>query len=197
MSFRRIYGNDWSENGWRMCNRDECYIITLPNLAYMDTAPVRKGPAGLVLGAWAYWYDRNVPGEIVSPTWGWSATNDVSTSNHLSGTALDINATQYPWGGNVMQRKYPNRVAAIREGLRLFEGLLFWGAEWSRKDEMHFQMNAGTAVGTEAAPRVKAFCDKYIDKGIYVGKGGGIATPEYSQSVKDAFAQVGSRFGWV
>ena len=163
MSFRTIYGYQRSENGWRMCNRDECTLIT--GLQFMDTAPVRKGYAAEALSAWAHWYDQNVPGEIVSPTWGWSATNDVATSNHLSGTALDINAPQYPWGGDRMARVFPNRVSAIRRGIKEFEGNIFWGADWSRKDEMHFQLNGGTAFGDGASDRLIDFVRRRVVDG--------------------------------
>lgn len=136
MSFRTAYGNTHSENGWRMCNRDECDIARIPNLFLVNTAPLRKGSPHTILGAWLKWYDLNVE-EIISPTWGWSNTNDVSNSNHLSGTGIDINAVKYPWGKRVMPA---DRIAKIRRGLALFEGTVFWGADWSRADEMHYQM---------------------------------------------------------
>lgn len=136
MSFRTAYGLTHSENGWRMCNRDECDLVRIPNLFLTDTAPLRKGAPLTILGAWLYWYDRNVE-EIGTPVWGWSNTNDVASSNHLSGTAVDVNAPKYPWGARVMPQE---RIAKIREGLRLFEGTVFWGADWSRADEMHYQM---------------------------------------------------------
>lgn len=173
MSFRTVYGNTRSENGWRMVNRDDCALIQ--GLAFMDTAPVRKGYAFEALSAWAHWYDANVPGEIVSPTWGWSATNDVGNSNHLSGTALDINATQYPWGGSTMAQRYPDRVAAIRRGLAEFEGIIFWGADWDRKDEMHFQLNGGTASGDGASARLIDFVQRRIKDGKLIGSVGSSA----------------------
>lgn len=136
MSFRTAYGYTHSENGWRMCNRDECDLVRIKDFAFMDTAPIRKGDAHTILGAWARFYDQNIE-EINSPVWGWSNENDVATSNHLSGTALDINAPKYPWGARVMPK---DRIAKVREGLRLFEGTVFWGADWTRADEMHYQM---------------------------------------------------------
>lgn len=192
MSFRSVYGYQYSENGWRMCNRDECVLIT--GLMYMDTAPVRSGYAAEALSAFAHWYDANVPGEIVSPTWGWSATNDVGNSNHLSGTALDINAPQYPWGGSTMAQRYPDRVAAIRRGLAEFEGIIFWGADWSRKDEMHFQLGAGTASGNGASERLVDFVRRRVIDGKLKGSAGGQAgTGEWVPSVADfeAFSQLG------
>ncbi|GFG83328.1 hypothetical protein MALGJ_00040 [Mycolicibacter algericus] len=107
-----------------------------------------------------YWYDRNVE-EILSPVWGWSATNDVANSNHLAGTAVDVNAPKYPWGSRVMSATLKGRV---RAGLALFEGSVFWGADWSRADEMHYQM-----AWREGDPRNEAFAKKLLDGylGIY------------------------------
>ncbi|NKU94105.1 M15 family metallopeptidase [Prescottella equi] len=136
MGFRTAYGYTYSENGWRMCNRDECDIVRIKDLFLVDTAPLRKGAPLTILGAWLKWYDTNVE-EIGTSVWGWSRDNDVANSNHLSGTAVDVNAPKYPWGARVMPA---GRIAKIREGLRLFEGSVFWGADWQRADEMHYQM---------------------------------------------------------
>lgn len=160
MSFRSVYGYTVSEAGWRMCNRDECDLVRIPGLSLVDTAPLRRGAPLTILGAWLYWYDRNVE-EITSPVWGWSATNDVGNSNHLSGTAVDVNAPRYPWGSRTMPAA---RIAKVREGLRLFAGSVFWGADWDRVDEMHYQM-----AWREGDPRNDLFAKKLRDGylGIY------------------------------
>lgn len=151
MSFRTAYGNTHSENGWRMVNRDECGLVTIPNLFLTETAPLRKGAPLTILGAWLRWYDQNVE-EISTSVWGWSATNDVADSNHLSGTAIDINAPRYPWGSRVMPAA---TIEKVRRGLKLFEGTVFWGADWQRADEMHYQMAL-----REGDPRNEAFAQK-------------------------------------
>ncbi len=150
MSFRTVYGNQWSEAGWRMCNRDECALPPVP-LDFVDTAPIRKGDALTILSAWLLYYDRNID-EITSPVWGWSAENDVPDSNHLAGVAVDINAPKYPWGARTMPAA---RARLVRHGLDLFEGSVFWGADWSRADEMHFQL-----AWPEGDTRVAAFAKK-------------------------------------
>lgn len=134
MSFRTVYGFTHSESGWRMVNRDGC-VVTNP-VPFSDTAPVRAGDAATILNAWLVYYHRNVE-PIISPVWGWSATNDVRDSNHLSGTAVDINAPKYPFG---TFRMPPEIVRRVEEGLRLFEGTVFWGRRWSYPDEMHYQL---------------------------------------------------------
>jgi hypothetical protein len=179
MSFRQAYGNDWSENSWRMCNRDECALPISPDMTFVDTAPIRKGEPLTILSAWLKYYDDNID-PVSSPVWGWSADNDVETSNHLSGTALDINAPKYPWGSRVMPR---DRIAKVRKGLDLFEGTIFWGADWDRADEMHFQMNF-----EEGDKRNDAFAAKlnggYL--GIYGGGGNKTgATSVWNEQIKN------------
>ncbi|WP_235681369.1 M15 family metallopeptidase [Tomitella gaofuii] len=130
---------------------------------------VRAGIAATILNAWVAWYHANVESvDRYKPRdyWGWSATNDVWNSNHLSGTAVDLCATQYPWGLRTMPE---GRRAKIREGLRLFEGTIFWGADWGRADEMHYQLNYPEGDARNAA-FVKKLEDGYL--GIY-GPGGG------------------------
>lgn len=162
MSFRSYGGNTHSENGWRICNSDE--LVTV-NVAGMGL-PVRRGPAALVLKAWVNWYHQNVePIDRYKPLddWGWSRDNAVSNSNHLSGTAVDLNATQYPWGARVMPA---DRIAKVRRGLKLFEGMIFWGADWDRADEMHYQLGAGTAAGDGASQRLIDFVARKCPNGV-------------------------------
>lgn len=163
MSFRTAYGNTVSENGWRMCNRDECDIVRIDELYLVDTAPLRKGAPLTILGAWLYWYDRNVE-EIDSPVWGWSLENDVANSNHLAGTAVDVNAPKYPWKQYTMSAA---KIAKVRQGLNLFEGSVYWGRTWGEKnigspDEMHYQM-----AWPEGDARNAAFAKKL--QGGYLG----------------------------
>lgn len=152
MSFRTAYGYTRSENGWRMVNRDGC-VVAGPSvgLPFTNTAPIRAGHASTILVAWLLWYHRNVE-PLSSPVWGWSATNDVANSNHLSGTAVDVNAPKYPWGARVMPAA---RIAKVRKGLALFEGTVFWGADWSRADEMHYQIGY-----PEGDNRIARFAEK-------------------------------------
>jgi len=156
MSFRTVYGYSTSENGWRMCNRDECVIGgVIAGVPHSDTAPVRKGYAATILVAWMLYYHRHIE-RISSPVWGWSAENDVANSNHLSGTAVDINAPLYPWGYRTMPAA---RIAKVRKGLDAFNGVIYWGADWDRPDEMHYQL-----AYPERDGRIKALADK-LDAG--------------------------------
>ncbi|RDI13441.1 D-alanyl-D-alanine carboxypeptidase-like protein [Rhodococcus sp. AG1013] len=190
MGFRRPYGNEYSENGWRMVDRDMCVVANA--LPYTNTAPIRGGDAATILNAWLIWYHRNVE-PLSSPVWGWSATNDVPNSNHLSGTAVDLNAPKYPWGQRVMPA---DRIARIRRGLALFEGSIFWGADWSRADEMHYQIG-----WREGDPRVAAFAAKLNNNhlGIYgpaPTPGGGMNIEQEIRNQLTGSAELGKYPGW-
>lgn len=185
MSFRTVYGNNWSENGWRMCNADSTTVVEVAGMRLR----VRDGYAATALAAWVRWYHKHVePIDIFKPTddWGWSATNDVSTSNHLSGTAVDLNATQYPWGYRTMSA---DRKALVRKGLRAFEGVIFWGADWDRADEMHYQLNGGTAAGTGASDKLADFCRRRIRDGRLIEKDDDM-TPEQARKLADIDRQL-------
>ena len=132
MSFRTAYQNTHSENGWRMVDRNECVTVAG---TYMNTAPLRQGPPAIVLGDFARRYHVECA-PIVSPVWGWSATNTVANSNHLSGTALDINAPQWPWGTRKMGATLVGKIERL---LADYGGAVFWGRGWNKADEMHFQ----------------------------------------------------------
>lgn len=134
MSFRTAYGNKYSENRWRMCNRDECVLVPGP---YMNTAPLRRGPAEVLLGDFVRKHHTRVE-PITSAVWGWSLYNDVGNSNHLAGTSVDILAPKRPWGAKVLS----GRIIDLTYGLlNEYGGALKWGREWNRADEMHFQLN--------------------------------------------------------
>ena len=123
-----------SENGWPMINRSGCVLITAPGAGRQ--VPVRAGDVATVLSRFLAAYSVNVE-PIRSQVWGWSADNDVADSNHMSGTAVDINAPQYPWGQRVMPA---DRVAKCNALEAAFRGVMFWGRRWNRPDEMHWQI---------------------------------------------------------
>lgn len=165
MGFRTVYGNNWSENGWRMCDAAECDIMEIPGTALR--LPFRKGAANDIMRGWLSWFNRNVeslnnPGRGFTDEGSFTWTNDVGTSNHLSGTAADLNWSDHAFYSNYGGFTNPE-IAACREGLRLFEGTIWWGQDWnSPKDPMHFQLNLA-----EGNPKNRQFADKLL--GGYLG----------------------------
>lgn len=63
-------------------------------------------------------------------------------SNHSSGTAVDLDATQFPMGTRRMTRRQRWRVRRI---VKACGGQLRWGGEWSYPDEMHLELAPGTS----------------------------------------------------
>lgn len=144
MGFRIAYGNSRSENGWRMIDIHECDRLPIPGTGL--TLPFRKGDASVVMRGWLSWFNANVeslnnPGRGYTDEGSWTHVNDVGNSNHLSGTAADLN-----WNDHAFRVSYSgftnNEIARCREGLKLFRSCIWWGQDWnSPKDAMHFQLN--------------------------------------------------------
>jgi hypothetical protein len=131
-----------TENQWPQCSRDECETLLVPGTDNVRIE-LRAGDAATILTAWAAWFHRNIRRiDVFKPRdyWGWSATNLVWNSNHLSGTAADLCATELPWHQTTMPS---DQVDRVHQGLTLFETTVWWGRDWGpgQYDEMHFQIN--------------------------------------------------------
>lgn len=81
-------------------------------------------------------------------------------SNHASGTAIDLNATQHPLG-----RKGTHSAAQLRAMDRIagdLRGTMRHGARWSRPDAMHWEVSPGTTAAqlkaaVQAAPALRQY----------------------------------------
>ena len=154
-----------TENGWPMVNADKTVSVTVVPAA--KKVPLLRGDVATILNAFIILYDKRVE-KISFQVWGWSPYNDVADSNHVSGTAIDINAPKYTWGSRLMPASI---IAKVKSLLADFEGVIFWGGYWSRPDEMHFQI--GLPPGD---PRVKALANK-LNSG-YLGAYGPAPAPD-------------------
>ncbi len=108
------------------------------------TLPLRRGPAGYVLAHFATRFNQDIEPLLPSyDDWGWNPRKVAGTdvwSNHASGTAVDLNATTHPQG---TQGTFPpEQVDKIHRIINdRYDGLLRWGADWTRPDDMHFEIN--------------------------------------------------------
>lgn len=75
-------------------------------------------------------------------------------SNHASGTAIDLNWRMWPMFKDAMTAK---QKAACRLIARDFSPIVAWGGEWSRKDQMHWEIRKGVN-----AAALTAWVDKHI-----------------------------------
>lgn len=145
-----------TENGWPMVNSDKTVSVQVVPAA--RKVPLLRGDVATILNAWLIAYNRDVE-KINTQVWGWSPYNDVWNSNHMSGTAVDIEAPRYPWGQRRMSATTKTKVRAL---LAKFDGVVYWGADWTYPDEMHYQIGV-----RPSDPRVRALADK-LNKG-YLG----------------------------
>lgn len=151
-----------SQNGYRaLPDSSECAKWVLPLKGGSARHVILKqGHAGFVLACLVTWFDRRV--EKVNSgqwdEWGWAYRTvrgqTTGLSNHASGTAVDINATQHPLG--VRNSFTSNKAALIRRKMRRWKNVIRWGGDYvSRADEMHFEINAGTEQVRKLAKRLR------------------------------------------
>lgn len=135
-----------SQNGWPALVPSSPLLINWELPRSNTRLRLRNGSAGFLLIHLALWFDKAVE-DLDEPQlddWGYAYrpvrgyTNTLS--NHASGTAMDLNATDHPLG--VDHTFTPAEVSAIHKRLALYGGCIRWGGDYSgRKDAMHFEID--------------------------------------------------------
>jgi len=94
-------------------------------------------------------FHNEVAGHDASPLqcWGFARSGPIGNSgiysNHESGTAVDLNATHYPWGTDRMSASDEAKCRAI---VKACGGIIRWGGDYNRKlDQMHWEINDGVS----------------------------------------------------
>lgn len=156
-----------SENLWRPARINADMLDRSPIPGTTIVIPLQKGIPSRILKAFAADLHQHVESLMNArggtDEGGWTPSNSVATSNHLNGTAVDLNWSDHPMGPSLAGWS-PDEVVAMRKLLAFynFEGLqlVFWAQDWtSPKDSMHFQMGYGTWQD-------RAKCQRFIDKFI-------------------------------
>jgi hypothetical protein len=121
---------------------------------------LRKGDTGFLLVHLAAWFDKHIEsvdgGEF--DDWGYAERpirgSKTTLSNHASGTAIDLNSARHPLGA---VNTFTNaQESAIRKQLKVYEGAIRWGGDYrGRKDEMHFEIEPGTARVARVAAKLR------------------------------------------
>lgn len=148
-----------TENGWPQCGPDQLDRSPIPGVDIV--IPLQRGQPSTVLKAFMGDYHLFVESLQNSrggtDEGGWTPTNSVATSNHLSGSAVDANWSDHPF--KVKGTFSPDQMTTIRELLAYYEDTVFWGGDWkSPIDEMHWQMG----YNTYRNPRTQDFIDRKI-----------------------------------
>lgn len=140
-----------SQNRWPALDANSGLLRTwvIPAPSGLTKLRLRNGSAGFLLAHLALWFDAkvedligNYPGGLddwayaYRPVRGYSS----SLSNHSSGTAIDLNATDHPLGVDGTFSAPEER--AIGRRLAMYDGAIRWGGAYrGRKDEMHFEID--------------------------------------------------------
>lgn len=164
MADRTVYGKTHSENGWRMVDQGSCRWVKVPGTNV--TLQIREGQPEAIMRAFAADYNAYIEPLRDADSACWTATNSVATSNHLSGTGMDLN-----WNGPdgrtfrlgiSKERAYPGEKARnLDELIAFYEGMIFCGGNWSIRDWMHFQMG-GNTYGSHNVEKVNDFIRRKI-----------------------------------
>lgn len=182
MATRTVYGHTHGENGWPMVDRDSCQWITVPGTSV--SLEIQTGQPLQILRAFAADFNAHVEPLRDADSACWTPTNSVATSNHLSGTACDLN-----WNGKdgrTFRLGNPEHVnfpppsnERVKELLDFYEGMIFWGQRWSIQDGMHFQMGGNTYQNPKTADFIAR---KIRADGFSTFKRGGSTTPAQTPS---------------
>jgi hypothetical protein len=134
-----------SEDGWEpaQVGEDALEWVAVPGTNV--TLQLMKGWPLAILRAFAADFNAYVEPLRDGDSAAWTPTNSVATSNHLNGTAMDLN-----WDSHPFQVSYAGfddaKIATCRELLAFYENTVQWGQDWGGDpyDCMHWQMGYGT-----------------------------------------------------
>jgi hypothetical protein len=137
--------------------------------------PARDGSCGFLLTHIALWFHREIePLSQGVDDWGYAVrkiSGSSQYSNHSSGTALDLNATQHPMGVATNKTFTKSEIDRIHKRLLMYDGCIKWGGDYqSRPDAMHFEINKSLASVVNRAQTLsktvlgKQLCD--ANKGL-------------------------------
>ena len=164
-----------SQNGYRANDRSLIASYSIPG----GKVSLRKGDVATVLVYFANRFHSEVEPLKWPGNWGYAERKirgGSSLSNHASGTALDLNAPAHYLGASgTFSAK---QVRAIDRILKDCGGVLRHGKDYrGRKDEMHVEINAGTAAVARVAKAIRAGKKPGPSGGAV--SGGGSSSPTY------------------
>lgn len=149
-----------TENGWPACGPELLVRNPIPGTGIV--IPLQRGiPNTILKAAAADIHDfveslnNGRSGASGGDEGGWTGTNSVPTSNHLGGTAMDLNWNDHPfrvnWAGwsagerAVLEELFGTKANSRGPSAGWYEGMVFFAQHWDNPvDPMHFQMGYDT-----------------------------------------------------
>ena len=147
-----------SQNGWPASADKNAIDVDSGFSRHGVTFPggVKAGDVSTLLGYVIDQFHRRVEALVSGWCWGYTYKQIAGStvySNHASGTAVDINAPDHPYG--VSGTFTPAEVAAIHAILGEVSPAVRWGGDYTgNKDDMHFEINANAATVADVAARL-------------------------------------------
>lgn len=169
-----------SENGWSPAKArpDQCVWVTVPGTTV--SLQLLQGQPMAIMRAFAADFNAYVEPLRDADTAGWTPTNSVATSNHLNGTAMDLNWNSHPF--RVLNAGFTSgQINTIRDMLAFYEDTIWWGNDWNEpRDAMHFQMG----YDSFGNPHTADFMARKIRADGYstFRRGGSAVTPPAAQA---------------
>jgi hypothetical protein len=144
-----------SQNGWT--TNPPLDKTPFPGTKIVAVPGVRKGDVAVIFDYLGSQFNKRVEKLFNPGCWGYynrAIIGSTVTSNHASGTAIDLNAPKHPLGASgtftTKQR------AEIRKILNYLDGVVRWGGDYSgRKDEMHFEIVGNSNQVKKVADKLK------------------------------------------
>jgi len=149
-----------SQNDWPGLAADSGTLHTwvIPGQSGTTRLRMRNGSAGFLLAHLALRFDAKVDDlvERVLDDWGYAyrpVRGYATLSNHASGTAIDLNATEHPLGrADTFSR---DQEETIHQLLGRYDDCIRWGGDYrGRVDEMHFEIDRPLAACEKVARRL-------------------------------------------
>lgn len=188
-----------STNGWDVIpTGTDSRLVAIPKVA----GRVRKGDVEFIFKRLIALFDSLVEDvDLGEDDWGYAnrpVRGGTTPSDHASGTAIDLNATQHPIGraGTFSTKE----LAAIHKIVKDLKGAVEWGGVWDRPDEMHFSINVSEAklasivkslkaadaakVAPKADPVIEERQRRLRTAGYYTGPVNGLKSTAYTNAIK-------------
>lgn len=149
----------YCQNGWPVVGRDKIASYRVPGTSV--SLPVRRGDVATVLIHVAHRFNNEVQPLKKGWCWGYAVRavfgKTSGYSNHAGGTAIDLNAPNFPLGSRRMSAAQKRAVRNIMNDL-MVDGnqVVRAGAFYnSRPDEMHFEIIGSPTQVAKLAARIR------------------------------------------
>lgn len=134
-----------SEDNWEPARLDpgsaQLQWITVPGAKV--SLQIMAGWPAKIMGAVAADFNAYIEPLRDADSASYTPTNSVATSNHLNGTAMDLNWNSHPF--QTRNTFTTAQMSTLRALLAFYEDTIFWAGDWDDPvDEMHWQMGYNT-----------------------------------------------------